>query len=118
MRDGTLRENDGRDIVIGSNGLWYFSNDTSLVFGLPPEGPERYYIRGTEWTEDGRAYRDEHPSMTVAQIVFEFGGDESRTLVWTKESIDSAKFWLVLSYVLFVVAISGAILPIRQFWNR
>jgi hypothetical protein len=95
-------------LAIGS-GLSYSSNYNKLVTRVPPETRIRELIIGTEWTEEGKAYREEHPEKTVAEILYDYGGESCIELVWKKESIVDAKNRLTRSYVLFVVMLSGTI---------
>ncbi len=97
------------------SGAWYTVNFSNLTIGLPPENPEVFLVRGTEWTEDAIAWLEEVPNASPAEVSLDFGPSQTgRDRTWTEESVTNAKFLLTTSFILMVLSFAGSVFCICE----
>ena len=100
-------------LALGS-ALAYVWNINRLTFPYPPESIRAEYVGGTRLTPEAEEYRRANPTKTISNVVADFGGMESRELVWPPDSIRSAKLILLINYMLLVLGLSGSIFCLTE----
>lgn len=100
----------GLVVITALVGVWYSSTYSKLTIGLPPENPEIFLVRGTEWTQDALDWLKDHPNDTPAEMSFNFGPYQiGRNRAWTEKSVDDARLILTINYVVFVLTLAATI---------
>ena len=94
--------------------FFYKQKLDELTFPYPPENTRTEYVRGTVFTSEAESYRVAHPEKTISEIVGDYGGLADRELVWTPESIRSAKLQLTVTYVILVLTLATAIFSLVE----
>lgn len=96
-------------------GTVYWHQRSQRTFPFPPEQAEPLYVAGTELTEVGKDFVDEHgDTMTISEIVDAFGGPANRELLWTHASIGRARMLLIVLYLLSVLTVATGIFSLTE----
>jgi hypothetical protein len=94
--------------------LWYWWNLNRLTFAFPPESTKAQYVAGVRLSPDAQQYLQENPGKTISEIVADYGGLESRELVWSLDSLRKARMILLINYVAFVMTLAAAIFCLSE----
>lgn len=101
-------------IVAAGTAYYYKTNYDVLTFAYPPGSTHIEHIAGSELTEAAKKYKQQHEGISNAQLLAQFGGLENRGKVWPDASVNSARTKLIISYVILVLAIAGAIFALTE----
>lgn len=92
----------------------YRWNIDRLTFPFPPENQTAEYVAGTKLTKIAKEFLEENLEITNSHLVDKFGGLAMRELVWTAESIRSAKMVLTINYVLVTLSLTATVFCLTE----
>jgi hypothetical protein len=94
--------------------LTYWWNFNRLTFAFPPESTKAEYVAGVSLTPDAQQYLQDNPGKTISEIVADYGGLESRELVWSPDSLRNARMILLINYIAFVMTLAAAVFCLSE----
>jgi hypothetical protein len=92
----------------------YRANLDELTFLFPPETQTTRYVQGAVLTPAANQYRTENPQKTISEMVADYGGIPAKELVWTPESLRSAKLKLTINYVALVLSLAITVFSLTE----
>jgi len=92
----------------------YKTSYDQLTFEYPPGAAAVEHVAGTELTPEALEYQQSHPGLSNSQLLAKFGGLKNKGEVWPAASVNRARIKLIGSYLVLVLAISGAIFSLTE----
>jgi predicted membrane channel-forming protein YqfA (hemolysin III family) len=104
----------GLFVVSLLSAYYYKTTYDHLTFEYPPGAASVEHVAGADLTPDALKQQKENPGISNSQLLAKFGGLKNKGEVWRAESVNRARIKLIGSYLVLVLAISGAIFALTE----
>jgi len=98
-----------------ASGLIYQQMRDERTFFYPPESQAEEFLRGTDYQPKALTEKMQR-SLSVSQLVAEYGGPGNRHLIWSEESLRRSRTLLTFVFLALVVTLGGTIFCLIELY--